>query len=142
MKKLLFAVAAMFVATACISEDIDVSVPETNLVPVELCIEDNATRLDVDGNVVTWEVGDKCSVQFFTGFSTTQFVTFEITSASQILDNGKRAKFTGMVPEGSYVRAVAFYPGVATGSDNLAMNEHAQQNVFMGAVNEIGRAHV
>ena len=135
MKKLLFAVAAMFVATACISEDIDVSVPETNLVPVELCIEDNATRLDVDGNVVTWEVGDKCSVQF-TGFSTTQFVTFEITSASQILDNGKRAKFTGMVPEGSYVRAVAFYPGVATGSDNLAMNEHAQQNVFMGAVND------
>ena len=125
----------MFVATACISEDIDVSVPETNLVPVELCIEDNATRLDVDGNVVTWEVGDKCSVQF-TGFSTTQFVTFEITSASQILDNGKRAKFTGMVPEGSYVRAVAFYPGVATGSDNLAMNEHAQQNVFMGAVND------
>ena len=123
----------MFVATACISEDIDVSVPETNLVPVELCIEDNATRLDVDGNVVTWEVGDKCSVQF-RGFSTTQFVTFEITSASQILDNGKRAKFTGMVPEGSYVRAVAFYPGVATGSDNLAMNEHAQQNVFMGAV--------
>ena len=135
MKKLLFAVAAMFVATACISEDIDVSVPETNLVPVELCIEDNATRLDVDGNVVTWEVGDKCSVQF-TGFSTTQFVTFEITSASQILDNGKLAKFTGMVPEGSYVRAVAFYPGVATGSDNLAMNEHAQQNVFMGAVND------
>ena len=135
MKKLLFAVAAMFVATACISEDIDVSVPETNLVPVELCIEDNATRLDVDGNVVTWEVGDKCSVQF-TGFSTTQFVTFEITSASQILDNGKRAKFTGMVPEGSYVRAVAFYPGVAMGSDNLAMNEHAQQNVFMGAVND------
>ena len=135
MKKLLFAVAAMFVATACISEDIDVSVPETNLVPVELCIEDNATRLDVDGNVVTWEVGDKCSVQF-TGLSTTQFVTFEITSASQILDNGKRAKFTGMVPEGSYVRAVAFYPGVATGSDNLAMNEHAQQNVFMAAVND------
>ena len=126
----------MFVATACILENIDVSVPETNLVPVELCIEDNATRLDVDGNVVTWEVGDKCSVQFFTGFSTTQFVTFEITSASQILDNGKRAKFTGMVPEGSYVRAVAFYPGVATGSDNLAMNEHAQQNVFMGAVND------
>lgn len=135
MKKLLFAVAAMFVATACISENIDVSVPETNLVPVELCIEDNATRLDVDGNVVTWEVGDKCSVQF-TGFSTTQFVTFEITSASQILDNGKRAKFTGMVPEGSYLRAVAFYPGVATDSDNLAMNEHAQQNVFMGAVND------
>ena len=135
MKKLLFAVAAMFVATACISEDIDVSVPETNLVPVELCIEDNATRLDVDGNVVTWEVGDKCSVQF-TGLSTTQFVTFEITSASQILDNGKRAKFTGMVPEGSYVRAVAFYPGVATGSDNLAMNEHAQQNVFMAAAND------
>ena len=131
----------MFVATACISEDIDVSVPETNLVPVELCIEDNATRLDVDGNVVTWEVGDKCSVQF-KGLSATPFVTFEITSASQILDNGKRAKFTGMVPEGSYVRAVAFYPGVATGSDNLAMNEHAQQNVFMGAVNDYADALV
>ena len=135
MKKLFFAVAAMFVATACISEDVEVSITETNLVPVELCIEDNVTRLDVDGNTVSWEVGDKCSVMF-TGFSTKEFVTFEITSASQILDNGKCAKFSGMVPVGNYLRAVAFYPGTTMSGEDNAMSEHAAQNIFMGGVKD------
>ncbi len=135
MKKLFFAVAAMFVATACISEDVEVSITETNLVPVELCIEDNVTRLDVDGNTVSWEVGDKCSVMF-TSFSTKEFVTFEITSASQILDNGKCAKFSGMVPEGNYLRAVAFYPGTTMSGEDYAMSEHAAQNIFMGGVKD------
>ena len=133
MKKLFFAIASMFVAMACVTDGVEVSTPKLDLVPVELSIEDSATRLDVDGNVVKWEVGDKISVMF-TGASTTQFVTFEITDASQIVSDGKCAKFRGMVPAGSYSRAVALYPGVATGSDSLAVNEHASQNVYMGGV--------
>ena len=133
MKKLFFAIASMFVAMACVTDGVEVSTPQLDLVPVELSVEDSATRLDVDGNVVKWEVGDKISVMF-KGASTTQFVTFEITDASQIVSDGKCAKFRGMVPAGSYSRAVALYPGVATGSDSLAVNEHASQNVYMGGV--------
>ncbi len=133
MKKLFFAIASMFVAMACVTDGVEVSTPKLDLVPVELSVEDSATRLDVDGNVVKWEVGDKISVMF-TGASTTQFVTFEITDASQIVSDGKCAKFRGMVPAGSYSRAVALYPGVATGSDSLDVNEHASQNVYMGGV--------
>lgn len=133
MKKLFFAIASMFVAMACVTDGVEVSTPQLDLVPVELSVEDSATRLDVDGNVVKWEVGDKISVMF-TGASTTQFVTFEITDASQIVSDGKCAKFRGMVPAGSYSRAVALYPGVATGSDSLDVNEHASQNVYMGGV--------
>ena len=133
MKKLFFAIASMFVAMACVTDGVEVSTPKLDLVPVELSVEDSATRLDVDGNVVKWEVGDKISVMF-TGASTPQFVTFEITDASQIVSDGKCAKFRGMVPAGSYSRAVALYPGVATGSDSLAVNEHASQNVYMGGV--------
>ena len=123
------ATVLMLLIASC-STDIDVINPEfeTAMVEISVVAESNdETRLMLDGNRTEWEVGDRITLAL-TG-STTQHYTFEITSAEDISNEGKRARFTGSVAMGSYTQCTAIYPAL---DNNTTLSRH-DEAVYMAA---------
>lgn len=90
------------------------------------------SRVALNGNTTTWEVGDKLNVAL-TNATSTKYYLFEIQSAEDIADDGKYARFTGSVPAGSYTKVVALYT-VDNASGSVVVNRRAEDNLFMEAV--------
>ena len=123
------ATVLMLLIASC-STDIDVINPEFEAAMVEISVvaeSNDETRLMLDGNRTEWEVGDRITLAL-TG-STTQYYTFEITSAEDISNEGKRARFTGSVAMGSYTQCTAIYPAL---DNNTTLSRH-DEAVYMTA---------
>ena len=123
------ATVLMLLIASC-STDIDVINPEFEAAMVEISVvaeSNDETRLMLDGNRTEWEVGDRITLAL-TG-STTQYYTFEITSAEDISNEGKRARFTGSVAMGSYTQCTAIYPAL---DNNTTLSRH-DDAVYMTA---------
>jgi hypothetical protein len=54
-------------------------------------------------------------------------------STSDISTDGKRARFHGEVPTGSYYAVTALYPAVNNPSNSITLNRNAAQNIFMSS---------
>ena len=134
MKRLSLLFAAIFTITLTACEQIIIETIESEQEMVEITVSattDDDTRVALDGNTTTWEVGDKLNVALTDGSTTTNYI-FTIESSADITDNGKVAKFKGAVPAGSYTKAVAIYP--AEGA--TVLNRRSEDNIFMEAVSE------
>ena len=134
MKKLSLLFAAIFTITLTACEQLIIETIESEQEMVEITVSattDDDTRVALDGNTTTWEVGDKLNVALTDGSTTTNYI-FSIESSADITDNGKVAKFKGAVPAGSYTKAVAIYP--AEGA--TVLNRRSEDNIFMEAVSE------
>ena len=110
MKKIIFALAAAFLAVACTNKEEEFA-PDTTLYrsgTVNLCasIEDLGTRMmmDLAGHGL-WAEGDKIAVACSDG----SFVEFKLNGTGDT----KRAIFTGDIPEGKTLGAVAVWPASA-----------------------------
>ena len=134
MKRLSLLFAAIFTITLTACEQLIIETIESEQEMVEITVSattDDDTRVALDGNTTTWEVGDKLNVALTDGSTTTNYI-FSIESSADITDNGKVAKFKGAVPAGSYTKAVAIYP--AEGA--TVLNRRSEENIFMEAVSE------
>lgn len=104
---------------------------------VEVCIvadveaDDEDTRVALNGYTTTWEVGDRITVALNAGFNNISYREFQIMSTSDISTDGKRARFHGEVPTGSYYAVTALYPAVNNPSNSITLNRNAAQNIFM-----------
>ena len=120
----------MLLIASC-STDIEVVNPEhdTTLVNISVMAESNdETRLLLEGNRTEWEVGDRITLAL-TG-STTKYYTFEIASAEDISNEGKRARFSGSVAAGSYTLCTAIYPAITDNGSIISRHDGA---VYMAA---------
>ena len=139
MKRLLIiftAVAALF-AAGCEVENTDrVDNVATNEMS-EVCIiaeaDNDDTRVSLNGNTTCWEVGDRITVALVVNFSSTVYAEFSIKSSSDISADGKRARFYGEVPTGSYYAVTALYPAVDNPSSGVTLNRNAANNIFMSS---------
>ena len=134
IKRLSLLFAAIFTITLTACEQLIIETIESEQEMVEITVSattDDDTRVALDGNTTTWEVGDKLNVALTDGSTTTNYI-FSIESSADITDNGKVAKFKGAVHAGSYTKAVAIYP--AEGA--TVLNRRSEDNIFMEAVSE------
>ena len=145
MKRLLLiftAVAALFSA-GCETVSIDTTDNIASDEMIEICIvadaEGDDTRIALDGNTTRWEVGD-CITLALTGAATNHY-TLEIASADDITNNGKTARFTGSVAEGSYTQCTAIYPAIEDNTTSIIsrhneavyMVAHHNEDVVIGS---------
>ncbi len=140
MKTLLRLFIFSLMAVACTTFDEDYSTiidssEELVKVSIEASCEEDDTRVALDGNKTAWEVGDRITVAFTTASSTTTYADFEVESAEDLMNNGKNAVFTGEIPSGTYAKIAALYPAVENASSNVVLNRHAEDNLYMAAVN-------
>lgn len=140
MKTLLRLFIFSLMAVACTTFDEDYSTiidssEELVKVSIEASCEEDDTRVALDGNKTAWEVGDRITVAFTTASSTTRYADFEVESAEDLMNNGKNAVFTGEIPSGTYAKIAALYPAVENASANVVLNRHAEDNLYMAAVN-------
>ena len=134
MRKFLYSLLALTIFAACSTEEeMTFPVGGEELVTVYVEAEQGEdSRVALNGNTTTWEVGDKLNVAL-TNAASTKYYTFEIQSAEDITDNGKYARFTGSVPAGSYTKVIALYT-VDSASGSVVVNRRAEDNLFMEAV--------
>ncbi len=130
----LFAIAVTTIMAVSCEEDIPQNEPSAHYVEIAVIAEasDDDSRVALNGNTTTWEVGDKLNVAL-TNATSTKYYLFEIQSAEDITDDGKYARFTGSVPAGSYTKVVALYT-VDNASGSVVVNRRAEDNLFMEAV--------
>ena len=122
--------AALMLLLASCSTDIDIENPvvEPEMVNISVVANsDDDTRLMLDGNRTEWEVGDRITLAL-TG-SITKYYTFEITSAEDISNEGKTARFSGSVAAGSYTQCTAIYPAMG---DDAILSRH-DEAIYMAA---------
>ena len=133
MKRLffIFAAVAALLNIACEENTVENFVVE-QLVDFSVVAESGAdSRVALDGNRTSWEVGDRITLALTPSNGTTSFSTLEIKSSEDITSNGKRAVFRGKVPAGSYLSVGALYPGVDNPSTNIVLERDALDNLFM-----------
>lgn len=109
--------------------------PDAEMVEIALVadMDEEATRLAIDGNTTRWEVGDRITVGLVATYYSTLFSTFEISSDSDISEDGKRATFRGEVTPGSYYGVAAIYPASETPSSTMSLRRDAYDNVYMSS---------
>lgn len=100
------------------------------------------TRIALDGDKTTWEVGDVIAVKLtrfvHTDSGTERVVeaaTFTIESADDISNGGKRAHFSGSVPVGEFHSVTALYPasGLERAVTVVPLTQTDAINLFMSA---------
>lgn len=91
------------------------------------------TRVALDGDVTSWEVGDKLAVKYVTAEGVIVPTMLTIASSSDISANGKMARFTGSVEEGEYTKIVALYPGTGAQSSatTMLLSQTDDENIFL-----------
>ena len=94
-------------------------------------IEQEASRVTINGNATKWEVGDRITVGLVVNYFTTRTAELEIKSKSDISADGKRAIFRGSVPTGEYYGVTALYPAIDNASDPVTLDRSATNNIFM-----------
>ena len=127
---------AVLMVTSCVKEQITTqATPETDMVEIALVadMDDETTRLALDGNTTHWEVGDRITVGLVASNDSTLFSTFEIRTSDDISKDGKRATFRGEVTPGSYYGVVALYPASETASNTISLRRDAADNIFMSS---------
>ena len=110
----------------------------TNGKLVEVCIiadadADDDSRVSLNGNTTTWEVGDRITVALNAGFNRIFYPEFVIRSSSDISASGKRARFYGEVPTGEYYGVTALYPAVDDPLSGTTLDCNAADNIFMSS---------
>ena len=137
MKRLLIlftAIAALF-AAGCEVENTDIVDNVATNEMSEVCIiaeaDSDDTRVSLNGNTTYWEVGDRITVALVVNFYSTVYAEFSIKSSSDISADGKRARFYGEVPTGSYYAVTALYPAVDNPSSGVTLDRNAAKNIFM-----------
>lgn len=131
--KLLFAAIVALFAVACEQTAIEVVQPEVKLVEVAFEATTDETRIALDGNIATWEVGDKISVALVVSYYSMSYAEMEIRSASDISADGKKATFRGSIPTGSYYGVTALYPAQSINFNEATLDRGAIDNVFMSS---------
>ena len=133
---LLLAFVAML--SACSTEvEMESAVTAPRMVDISVAIDteadDDETRITINGNRTTWEVGDNMTLYLVANFYTTATTTLTITSANDISEDGKHATFRGSVPEGSYYGVAALYPAIGDTSTTPTLNREDANNVFLSS---------
>ena len=99
----------------------------------EICIiadtNEGDSRVTLEGNTTKWEVGDRITVALYG--EQIKYAELEIKSSSDITNNGKRAKFRGQVPTGTYYNVTSFYPSLEVVDDIATFDRKASKNIFM-----------
>ena len=124
---------AMTALVAACSADVEIiaPVPEREMVDIAIVAQaDDDTRLMLNGNKTTWEVGDCITLALTEG--STDYYTFEVLSSEDISAEGKVARFTGSVAVGNYSRATAIYPAVQHSGNSATLNRH-DGSIYMAA---------
>lgn len=135
MKKLLllFVAIATLMNVAC-ENSINESIIVDQMVEISVVAEAEAeedSRVALNSNTTTWEVGDCITVALIKSQSDIKYTELKIVSSDDISSNGKRATFRGSAPEGSYLRVMAIYPAVANPSANITLDREAENNLYM-----------
>ena len=133
---LLLAFVAML--SACSTEvEMESAVTAPRMVDISVAVDteadDDETRITINGNRTTWEVGDNMTLYLVANFYTTATTTLTITSANDISEDGKHATFRGSVPEGSYYGVAALYPATGDTSTTPTLNREDANNVFLSS---------
>ena len=127
----------MLFASGCESVSIEQIESSAQNEMVQVCIvadveaDDDDTRVALNGNTTTWEVGDRITVALVVNYYSTIYAEFSIKSSSDISADGKRARFYGEIPTGEYYAVSALYPATENPSTNITLNRNAADNIFM-----------
>ena len=103
---------------------------------VDICIIADAeeckdSRVTLDGNSAEWMVGDRIVLALKA--DDVKYAELEIKSSSDRSEDGKRAKFRGQIPVGSYYGITALYPATEVKNDKAVLDRNAEHNIFMMA---------
>ena len=103
---------------------------------VDICIIADAeeckdSRVTLDGNSAEWMVGDRITLALSS--DDVKYAELEIKSSSDRTEDGKRAKFRGQIPVGSYYGITALYPAMEVKNDKAVLDRNAEHNIFMMA---------
>lgn len=103
---------------------------------VDICIIADAeeckdSRVTLDGNSAEWMVGDRIVLALSS--DDVKYAELEIKSSSDRTEDGKRAKFRGQIPVGSYYDITALYPATEVKNDKAVLDRNAEHNIFMMA---------
>ena len=131
--KLLFASLVALLAVACEQVAIETIQPEQKMVEVAFEATADETRVALDGNTATWEVGDRISVGLVVSYSSMSYAEMEIRSAGDISTDGKKATFRGSIPVGEYYGVTALYPVQSINSNKTTLDRGAIDNIFMSS---------
>lgn len=105
--------------------------PKPAMVDVAFVATADDTRVALDGNTATWEVGDRISVALVVNYFSTINAEMEIRSASDISADGKSATFRGSIPAGDYYGVTTLYPAQSINSNETTLDREAVDNIFM-----------
>lgn len=94
--ELLFVSLVALLAVACEQVAIETVQPEVKMVEVAFEATADDTRVALDGNTATWEVGDRISVGLAVNYYSMTFAEMEIRSAGDISADGKIATFRAL----------------------------------------------
>ena len=131
--ELLFVSLVALFAVACEQVAIETVQPEAKMVEVAFEATADDTRVALDGNTATWEVGDRISVGLVVNYYTMTFAEMEIRSANDISTDGKIATFRGSIPVGEYYRITVLYPAVESNSNTVTLDRNAINNIYMSS---------
>ena len=131
--ELLFVSLVALLAVACEQVAIETVQPEAKMVEVAFEATADDTRVALDGNTATWEVGDRISVGLIVNYYTMTFAEMEIRSANDISTDGKIATFRGSIPVGEYYRITVLYPAVESNSNMVTLDRNAINNIYMSS---------
>ena len=103
---------------------------------VDICIIADAeeckdSRVTLDGNSAEWILGDRIKLALTS--DDIKYAELEIKSTGDISEDGKRAKFRGQIPVGSYYGVTALYPATEVKNDKAVLDRNAEHNIFMMA---------
>ena len=140
--ELLFVSLVALLAVACEQVAIETVQPEAKMVEVAFEATADDTRVALDGNTATWEVGDRISVGLNSGFNSMSYAEMEIRSAGDISADGKKATFRGSIPTGNYYSVTALYPAQSINFNETTLNRGAIDNIFMESVVKDGENYV
>ena len=132
--KLPFASLVALLAVACEQVAIETIQPEQKMVEVAFEATADETRVALDGNIATWEVGDRISVALNSGFNSMSYAEMEIRSAGDISADGKKATFRGSIPTGSYYGVTSLYPAQSINFNETTLDRSAVKNIYMRSV--------
>ena len=131
--ELLFVSLVALLAVACEQVAIETVQPEAKMVEVVFEATADDTRVALDGNTATWEVGDRISVGLVVNYYSMTFAEMEIRSADDISTDGKIATFRGSIPVGEYYGITVLYPAVESNSSTVTLDRDAINNIYMSS---------
>lgn len=130
MKRYLYIILASLILQSCDTLIDEIKDVETY---AEICIiadtNEDYTRVKLEGNTTKWEVGDRITVALYG--DDIKYAELEIKSSSDISNNGKRGKFRGEVPTGTYYKVTSFYPNLDVVDGYAILDRKASKNIFM-----------